>query len=679
MDKSNQNILVPDDHSVEEKQILPILFCVYLTFVFIRFLFAVCFRGPWIMDDELQYKTVAFLIHKFGKINSGIIDAFAGPGFPRLDLTNVLYPTIISLSFYFKKDFNVVIKLLNSIMMNLSLFPIYLMMREFVKPKTAIFGAALCLLMPSFNFIELVMTENLFLPLYLFSFYFGYKVLVNAKTQDVLILALCLLLAFFTKPHIIVFIAAYLLILTLDIIYWEDDSARKKKLILFFVALPLILVGCIKMLTPSVNGSAATLGIYSDVLEKIAALRSIDVTQFMRMFIANVSSVLYLYLLPLLVTIWALLNFLENKKKYHGQIIFLAMVIGSLAAFFIMTNMYAGLINYYEKINARLYFYAFPLLFSSFLMFFTSIRLDRKKRFLLFFLFGAVLLETILVTYRQYGAMMLIFSNMDFSWVAYFKPAILIAAVSLTSLTICYYAFIRETTAYPYVVLFALMAIVANYGQIKLSRGYENYLDDNASPARALLENNKMVNNVMVIDDGMQGAFNVIYWNEIHYSKIAFWPPKGSRISSDMVPDGTDWLLLFGQYIVDIPTSAITFKKDGCTLICLKGIDVSEQVTGLSKNGWTEKEIVYKPEIVYDKLSIVVSQQEPSYPNKVTVILDGKKQRQIDLTKNHATTIDLPFAKQNKLIFHREIVPKQMNINEDPNKQGVHIESVTIS
>ena len=112
---------------------------------------------PWIMIDELVYSEMAKSFATSGHFL--VRDAPAG-------LNSVVYPALISpawLAHPMGTTYGLA-KAINVVVMTATAIPLYLWARRVVAPVFALLTVALTLLMPSFVYTGMLMTENAFLP-----------------------------------------------------------------------------------------------------------------------------------------------------------------------------------------------------------------------------------------------------------------------------------------------------------------------------------------------------------------------------------------------------------------------------------------------------------------------------------------------------------------------------------
>jgi hypothetical protein len=113
--------------------------------------------SPWIMIDELLYSEMAKSFATSGHFL--VRDAPSG-------INNVVYPAVISpawLAHPMGTTYGLA-KAINVVVMTATGIPLYLWARRLVAPVFALLAVALTLLMPSFVYTGMLMTENAFLP-----------------------------------------------------------------------------------------------------------------------------------------------------------------------------------------------------------------------------------------------------------------------------------------------------------------------------------------------------------------------------------------------------------------------------------------------------------------------------------------------------------------------------------
>lgn len=156
------------------------------------------FPSPWVFGDAYVYTAKTRAILTEGNFNFDKYH-YGGPQIPPLY-------SIALLPAYMLGDMETVyraILVLNAFLSTLTIIPIFLIARNFVKERQGlIIAAAVGLLAGTWGYVPMIMSENLFFPLVAWSVYFMYR-----KWHIALGLALALLML--TKATAIAFIAAY--------------------------------------------------------------------------------------------------------------------------------------------------------------------------------------------------------------------------------------------------------------------------------------------------------------------------------------------------------------------------------------------------------------------------------------------------------------------------------------
>ena len=148
------------------------------------------YHGPWVFDDELGYQKLA---QSFGE--TGHFALFGKPGLSY----SPLYPLILSPLYLLHLSGTEAYewtKVVNSVLMASSIFPIYKIARFVLPPPRAVIATALSALAPLMLYSSLEMSENLAFPLAMFALW-AILVTIRSPTwrHDALVLVLCILAA----------------------------------------------------------------------------------------------------------------------------------------------------------------------------------------------------------------------------------------------------------------------------------------------------------------------------------------------------------------------------------------------------------------------------------------------------------------------------------------------------
>jgi hypothetical protein len=129
----------------------------------LRFNWAVRDPAPWIFSDELHYWEPAKAFAYTGRFAIREVPGTGGFGF--------VYPVLISpafLLFEHLPDAYDAVKAINSLLMSLTVFPVYFLARRFAGRGLALTAAALSVAVPGLTYTGNLMVENAFYPLVAF-------------------------------------------------------------------------------------------------------------------------------------------------------------------------------------------------------------------------------------------------------------------------------------------------------------------------------------------------------------------------------------------------------------------------------------------------------------------------------------------------------------------------------
>ncbi len=148
------------------------LFAIILLFIVIcalKIILSLPFSSPYIMMDEVYYDSVARNV-LYGKLYA---QEFISQG---LSTTPPGYSVFISVAYLFSQDKSIVYHVMlaiNAILTTAVIFPAYFTLRRYCSEAASLLGALVVATLPVFNlFPFLLMSENLFFPLFVFSIWF---------------------------------------------------------------------------------------------------------------------------------------------------------------------------------------------------------------------------------------------------------------------------------------------------------------------------------------------------------------------------------------------------------------------------------------------------------------------------------------------------------------------------
>jgi hypothetical protein len=539
--------------------VILLLFLTYFLFTGIRFILFSLAQEPLIQADELLYKGMAYSFFETGdfyKLNYGLV------GRP-----NYLYQLLLFPAFYFNDNFLIFIKLVNSLLVNSMIFPCFLLMREFINYKKAYLTSVLILLIPFINIGGQVMPESLFLPLFLFAFYFSYKLFIDLKFKYGILTGVTFALLYLTKPHAAASVFFFVL-MSLIIVMVERNEPKKRKRITFlaFVAVANTFLGVV-LLNLIFRGEAGISNMflgYSWLSKKfvlIDSLKFIFSTKFLNLLLGHFSSFFLVYLVPFLVSIYALLKFIKEKRQ--KEVIFLSMGLGLLFAYFAMTIKFTLDIVHIDDLarcHVRYYFMVFPFFIIAFACFYKEIKWTFYKKVIMGILFIITLLTNILIflpKFTIFGVRGTIIDNIDTTWIRHlyhleiFKIFFFSMLVFLLGIII-YYLGRRNKSRVPYYLFFVIISLLANIGYIKMSIHYSKQMS-NSKIYRTFIKDKilSFPEKVFLIGpkDQIVMMCNIAFWLPYRYTdNLLQGVPKNFTISKKMIRGDPGWIVMFGKY-----------------------------------------------------------------------------------------------------------------------------------
>jgi len=187
----------------------------FLVSALFRFAYAVRDPAPWIFNDEINYSELAQSLAYTG--------AFAMREVPGAGGFGVLYPILIAPAYVLfdrVPDAYDALRAINSLLMSLTVVPVYLLARRLAGPLPALAAAAFSVAIPALMFTGQTMTENAFYPIVAFWMLAAVRILERPTFAGQLLVLALIGLAFLTRPQAVilapVLVASIGLLVTLD-------------------------------------------------------------------------------------------------------------------------------------------------------------------------------------------------------------------------------------------------------------------------------------------------------------------------------------------------------------------------------------------------------------------------------------------------------------------------------
>ena len=169
------------------------LLLIYGIAVALRLWFGTCIFGPLVFTDEYSFFDAA------RKVSQG-----GGMLFEGLQTYSPcwLYPLILApfTAGSAEQSYSLSL-LLNSFLINTTVFLAYGFAREITSPRRALVAAALVALIPGLGYASTIMAENIFMPVFMLALWMGYRAIINPSARGRVATGLIFGLAFHIKPQ----------------------------------------------------------------------------------------------------------------------------------------------------------------------------------------------------------------------------------------------------------------------------------------------------------------------------------------------------------------------------------------------------------------------------------------------------------------------------------------------
>jgi hypothetical protein len=545
------------------------LIIIYLIFVISRFIISLLIQNPLIPTDELAYKNMAYSFFTTGSFyNTQSLSYF-------VNIPNVLYPFLISPSFFLKDNFYAGIKLINSVIINTAIFPAYFLTKEFTSHRRALILAILVLLLPTFNFINYVSVDGPNLPLFLFCFFYSYKFFLKPQPLYAFFVGMFLALLVFNKPTAIAFGVALLLSQSILAFYffWKQEKFfawQILKGLLLLVPFFFISSAIISLLLK--GDISYNLGVYR-AIPTIDGESKANMKEILLMIIAQYSTFLIIYYVPFISSLLAFIKLIkdENIGRRYDELVFLVLGFSLFIIYTLLSAKYmTGIYNmeHFERIHARYHFMTYPFFLLAFGIYAETIKWNLTKRLLVLILF--IILSLLNFYYflpKHVIHGLTIFDNPDLSWhvppVSMDNTLIILLAVG-----IIFYLFLNKyVSQIYYLLIFTLILVCGNIGEIKNIFFYDTLNSKNVNENKNFIRGHIDATNasVVLIDSRLGDRLWTAFWLPYNYRAV-YDLPKGTLIRENMIPEGTQYIVLFDQYLLNFPAKYICGNSK-CTIM----------------------------------------------------------------------------------------------------------------
>lgn len=544
----------------------------YFLLVIIRFAVFSLFTEAVAVGDDYTYKGMAFSFFKTGD--------FHELNYARkLILPNYLYPLALSPAFFIMEHFYIFMKLINSLLINALIFPVFLMAKEFMSYKKAYVIAIIAAFIPFVNIGYMLMAEVLYLPLFLSAFYVCYKLLTGLKLKYAVLSGVMLGLLYSAKPHALFFIAAFLATAAIIVMSEKDKKEKKKMLYLTAGALVCTALSVIILNMAILGNPGLELNHYSRVAKKSMDFSKKPATvsnpKLFYLMLSHVSLFLMVYLLPFFTAVFSLIKAVKEKARDKAVILLLCLTFSlvMMAVIFFLALRHP-IYTTQLRLPARFYFMIYPVYIIAFAAFYKYIDWNKRQKIIMTITFALTLAANVFVfipkiVSAQPGFAMII--NMDAVWIYLSRlswgniGSLLFFLVQITGLAVLIHYFTRKRkTVYPYFIFFLLVTIIANYGmmqrmsvknkwRLNYRKNFYSFVSEKIPP------HSRDVAIISYKPHNRWGYFS--FWLHFDYT-TQLRLKQHQTIERKMIPDNTRWVLVEGDYKIGFPVKKRYTKKE---------------------------------------------------------------------------------------------------------------------
>jgi len=530
------------------------LLALYIVGSATRFAVAQLITNPLVSSDELVYRNMALNFFQTGSFY-----AAAGPG-KTANLPNVLYSWIVSPSFFFGDHFFAVARLINSLVLHLSLFVVYAMAREFVDRRKALAAAAVTALLPAFNTPMFLMTEPLVYPVFLLAFYSTFKSMTDPGPGWRIASGASLAVSMLVKPGFALLIVATALVYAASLVLAvaRREGAQARDLLASFATSAVSGIAVFAALSLALKGGVGYgLGTYTIFTTGRPEAPEVPWTGLALNAGAHVGTFLFAWFIP----VFACARAATSRHSDPRLRLFLALAFTALVAYVWGVLRLTSVMAFQEqflRLHGRYYSMVFPLLIVGFLASCERVPWGIGTRALGITLCVAVAAANIFFVFPRYAASgLLIVDYPDLAWhVRWTAP---VAGVSLaTLLVLLWHAARARLTPYPALVLLAAFGVLASYGDARLAIDFDRINSAQVDPVKRMVRARipDYATPIALVDSIHLCRFTLAFWYPYHFT-ASLHAPAGARVERKQIPDDTDFIVACDDYRFDFPVTEI--------------------------------------------------------------------------------------------------------------------------
>jgi len=559
--ENNSKVMTPRTITLAPRNILPILVCSYLVASVVRFIIALFIHNPPIISDELAYKSMALSFFRsldfFDTHNLGF----------SARIPNVIYPLVISPAFFLKDNFYVGIKLINSLLMNASIFPLYLICRDLMDQRSALFVSCALLLLPAFTLTSLVMTENANAPVFFLCVFLAWKSLRLEGARYDILAGLSLALCLATKPTALALLLGIIIsyaAMAITMIFLREKRSSRQYILSFFIMIAACLLGVALYCYVVTGRFSYDLGLYRRFTEVLPSSGP-SISAFGGMILAYAVTFLFVYYIPVIIVFgstWK--ESASNSPPDMGALSLLVMTI-AISVFYLGMVFKLTLDMFvhesFSRLHGRIFFMISALFLIAASAFLSKIDWKLYQKIGLIMGYSLVSVLSISLFFPRYVAAHISFlDSPDLGWYLFVKPWVIWAIAVLGVLTLINHLFFHWKTFMSFWIFFVMFFLVANVGDVK---GTIWVSGANSPRIHALVTHLRSTigdaSGKMVMVDSPRSfdRWWVSFWLPYNHVAVYNLEPR-TRITRDKIPHGAQYLILFDDYDLDFPVSPRT-------------------------------------------------------------------------------------------------------------------------
>lgn len=267
---------------------IPVLFSFFFLLIALKAILVFPFKTPWILADEVVYSELSQNILDFVFL-SDIKDAQTYP--PG-------YSVFLSVANLLSSDKQALYRnmlLINSFLSSSIIFPAYFLLNKYTSKFQALGGSLVISALPSVvTYAFVVMSENLFVPLVLYSVWFLYESFENNRMQWDILAGVSIFYLCFTRETGIIFIVS--VFISLIYFVWSSGPEdrlkilKNKMVLVFSFAVPTFGWFLYKTATSSKGSLYDTTGYSSSLVDSFSKIEAFEL--FVRLMLNEIGYIM---------------------------------------------------------------------------------------------------------------------------------------------------------------------------------------------------------------------------------------------------------------------------------------------------------------------------------------------------------------------------------------------------